>query len=744
VGKTRLALQVAHELQAGAAFPDGVSFIPLAAVRQAERLAGSLAAALNLRERRGGTIQERLFEFLHSRQALLVLDNFEQLMPAAAQVSALLEASPSLRILVTSRELLRLSAERGYPVPPLSLPDPRRLPPLEELASSESVRLFVTRAQAVRPDFVLTPENAASIAEICTRLDGLPLALELAAARLRLLSPAALLARLDRRLPLLSGGPRDVPERQQTLRNAIAWSYDLLEPAEKRFFRGLAVFSGGFSLAAAEAVCTQETGVNSPGTGQSKAAFELLSTLVDKSLVKPIDHPEEPRFILLETIREFAQEQLEANGELEELRERQAGFYLRVAKDAEAKLRAVTYGPWFDQLIREHDNIRVALRWFLDRGETEPAVQFAAAMNVFWWVSGNLSEGLAWTQEALKASAGQMSSARAGALQGAGQLAWDLGEAELGIQYYEQSIAVAEAVQDRLAMARALDSLGYAAGARGQPAKSVDLHQRSLKLFEACGDRQGAAYALNNQGLALIYLGEYDRARQRLEESLALFEDLGYPWGIYLSLHRLAILLDWESGSSRMETFLREKLLVLRAAHLRVDTVAGLLLDLSYLAALKGDVDETEKLAQESFDLYNQMGDRSGMAIAQMQLGLAHLLRGEARAAEGLLMKALQTFVEIDEVVNLSHCLAGLAGLAALDMQFLKASRYYGAALALASLVAYRPSPSILALYEMLVDRARNGLEEADFEAASAEGRIIVMTRSGRAAATVQTLMQTV
>ncbi|MDP8931409.1 MAG: AAA family ATPase [Actinomycetota bacterium] len=404
-GKTRLALQLAAAVSEE--FEGGVYFVPLASVNDPDLVASTIAQSLGLAEATwprttgplpGGETRsalDRLMEHLRDREVLLVLDNFEQVLPAAALVTTLLEASPRLKVVVTSRAVLRLYGEHEYPVPPLGLPDPNHLPDLGALTQYEAVALFVQRATAVRPGFTVTNHNAPAIAEICARLDGLPLAIELAAAQIRLLTPEAILARLGSRLRLLVSGPRDLPKRQQTLRETIDWSYELLEASEQRLFARLAVFVAGWSLEEAEAVC-------GPPEELGMEVFEGLSSLAEKSLVVVREDSPEPRFAMLETIREFALERLADGGEEEQQRRRHAETYLALAERAEPELVGPERRRWLDRLEREHDNFRSALAWSIQQGEVGTALRLVGALWRLWQARGYLGEGRRWTEEALQ------------------------------------------------------------------------------------------------------------------------------------------------------------------------------------------------------------------------------------------------------------------------------------------------------------------------------------------------------
>jgi predicted ATPase len=421
-GKTRLALQAAAELLDN--FRDGVFFVALAPIHDPTLVLAAIAQVLGVTEAAGWTLDDLLKSYLHPRQTLLLLDNFEHLAAAAPLIAELLAASAQLKVMVSSREVLHLYGEHEYAVPPLRMPDLCRLPPLERLTQYEAVRLFIERAQAVRSDFVVSAETAPIIAEICARLDGLPLAIELAAARSKVFPPQALLARLDKRLKFLTGGARDLPHRQQTLSSAIGWSYDLLDVTEQAIFGRLAVFAGGCTLEAAEAVLGDDgqSGADLAAYIPTTAVLNGLTSLIDKSLLKQTDGEDgEPRFTMLETIREYALERLEASGEAEALRRRHAQFFLRWAEEAQPQ-------PWLQQvwperLEREQDNFRAALAWALADGVAEVAARLATALGAFGITRGYLSEERRWLEAVLGMSSALPASARAEALAAAADLA---------------------------------------------------------------------------------------------------------------------------------------------------------------------------------------------------------------------------------------------------------------------------------------------------------------------------------
>ncbi|MGH2531000.1 MAG: ATP-binding protein, partial [Thermomicrobiales bacterium] len=532
VGKTRLAIAAAEELAGDPAsgaeptFSDGIWFVPLAPVHDPALAAATVAATIGVREVRGRPLLAGLQEFLGKKQALLLLDNVEHLLKAAPLVTDLLSTCPRLTVLVTSRERLRLSGEHDFLVPPLSLSrEPgaegraadRARDPRSTTHDSDAVRLFVERARAARVGFALTAENAATVAQICHRLDGLPLAIELAAAQTRLLPLPALLARLEPRLPLLTGGPRDAPARLQTMRDAISWSHDLLDDDEQTLFHRLAVFVGGFTLDAAEWV------MSSP----SPDALTGIASLVDKSLIRRLALPAGeadagiPRYGMLETIREFGLAQLAASSEEAELRSRHAAYLLALAEEAEPFLRGPDQIGWFDRLEAELPNLRAALAWLHDAGETARGLRLAAALWTFWVVHDHVPEGRRWLETFLAAEPAG-SAELLTALVAIGDIAERQGDYVAATTSNEEAVDLARARGDRAGEAAALRALGNVAISRGAVARHV------------LGD-------------AVLAEAEYARAAACLERSLALARELGDEWGAAKALHWLQHL-PWSGG----------------------------------------------------------------------------------------------------------------------------------------------------------------------------------------------------
>ncbi|HSH81589.1 MAG TPA: adenylate/guanylate cyclase domain-containing protein [Herpetosiphonaceae bacterium] len=525
-GKTRLALQAAAD--ALDHFADGVWFVNLAPIGDPMLVVSTIAHVLVVHETGQQSLVDLLKHHLRDKALLLLLDNFEQVLGAAPAVADLLGVAPRLTVLVTSRAPLRLRGEHEYSVPPFAVPDPRHLPALAALTQYDAVRLFIARAQEVRADFAVTNANAPAVAEICVRLDGLPLAIELAAARVRLFSPPALLARLGSRLTLLTGGARDQPARHQTLRGAIDWSYSLLQSDEQILFARLAVFLGGRTFEAIEAVCNPEGGLD---------VLAGVESLVEKSLLRQEEGPGgEPRLVMLETIHEYARERLELSGEVENLRQRHAAYFLQMAEAAEGEFMGPHQAAALARLAPEQDNVRAALTWVLERREGETALRLAGAFGHFWNASGQLIEGRQWLEAALAMTqpaqaavpdAGSAGAARAKALHHAAWAAQLQGDFEAARLRVEAALALNRARADTPEIAWSLNMLAMIAGAEGDFATAGERSDEALALQRELGDPSALAAMLNNEGWRAYVAGDDARALPLLEESLALHRQVG-------------------------------------------------------------------------------------------------------------------------------------------------------------------------------------------------------------------------
>jgi predicted ATPase/class 3 adenylate cyclase len=592
IGKTRLAIQVAAELIE--AFPDGVWFVRLSRLVDPGLVVPTIAQTLGLKESGRQPIAEMLRAHLAEKQRLLlVLDNFEQVVGAAGEISTLLGTSRGLHLLVTSRVALRLRGEHTYSVPPLPVASPDRLPPLDQLTQYAAVALFAERAQAAQPAFTVTAANAPAIAEICVRLDGLPLAIELAAARVKLLPPPALLARLSSQLRLLTGGARDLEERQQTMRATLAWSYDLLQSEERVLLRRLAVFVGGCSIEAAEAVCTE------PGLETARLDLDLLeglSALVDHSLVQQRTEDKvegEPRFGMLHVVREYALERLSASEvgrEAEALRRAHAAYYLTVAERAEPELSGPEAERWLDHLEREHDNLRAALGWAREHGEAETGLRLAAALLRFWLTRGHLREGRTWVEGMLElpftAREAKAATLRACALHASGTLAMFAGDYATAQTQLEQALPLARTAGDLQTEESALSNLGRIAQNQGLLPLAVTRFEESLALDRTMGNWQGIAGALTNLGAVAYDQGDLERAAAWTQEALTLF---------------------------------------LQASNRRGSAIC--LANLGQVARRRGELAQAEALGREALELFRELGDprrcTEGLEVMASTAGVA-------------------------------------------------------------------------------------------------------------------------
>jgi len=647
-GKTRLALQVAAAILTE--YRDGSFFVDLSSVTDPALVLSVTALALGVPEMAGRPILEAVRDHLHDKELLLVVDNFEQVAETGPAIEELLTASPKLKVLVTSRVVLSLRGEQEYVVPPLEPPDPERLPDVLTLGRFEAVRLFTERALAVRPRFRLTEENAPAVAEITARLDGLPLAIELAATRTKVLTPQQILPRLQKRLSILTSGARTVPERQRTLRGAIAWSHDLLDPAERRLFARLSVFSGGWTLESAEAVCDPD--------GFGLDALEGITSLVDKSLVRRTDPNGHPRFSMLETIREFGQEQLVAGEDLELVRGRHALHFLGLAVEAEPHLTGDDQREWLDRCDQEHANMRAALRWAIEAGEADRAQEAAGALWRFWQQRGHLAEGRRWLEEILAMPSGRGATpARAKALTGAAGIAWWRQDRESAGAFYGEALAIERELGDPARIAEALYNEAFVVA--GDDLESATrLLEESLDLFRGAGDERGVAQVLTMLVMQDAQAGRWAPVIDSLEEVVAIWRRLGDRLHLAFDLIWLAFAHGRAGHRAEGRSAGIEALELFR----EVDNLTGIgiaFTDLAFLANWEGRHHDAIRLAGASESLRKRVGGPPG-AIGGLLEGdpvaeaRAHLAEDEAQRAweEGLAMS-------VEEAVALARSEGG-------------------------------------------------------------------------------------
>lgn len=707
-GKTRLALQVAADLLDG--YPDGVWLVELAAIADPALLAPRAAAAMRVREVPGRPILDTLVNVLKPARTLVIMDNCEHLVDACAQFAqVLLQASPGLVILATSREPLQIPGEVVYTVPPLAAPDPRRPQPADVLAQFDAVRLFVDRATSQQVTFRLSAANAPAVAQICGTLDGIPLAIELAAARTAALSVEDVAARLGDRFQLLRGGPRTAPARQQALEAMLDWSYDLLTAPERTLFNRLSIFRGGFTLDAAEGICADGLGPREPLT--------LLANLVSKSLVVMDAEATSTRYRLLETVRAYGQARLLASGEEPELRRRHRDWYLRLAEQAEPML-IMPDQAWLDRIEAELDNFRAALVWTLDVGEREAARRIAVALRQVWLVRGYWSEGSRWLTAALEGGT-EPSLLRARALQAAGSLAQYQGQYERASALAEESLSLHRRFDDRAGMATALTTLGNVAYHRGDYHNARTLHEEGLAYGRQTGDDRLIAGALVNLALIADHQGDYERAAALCTESLTRFSTAGDRRGMAFALHMLGILAG-DLGDPETARARHEASLALRRDLGDHRGIASSLSNLAQLAQAQGDHSRAAGLHAESLAIRRELGDRHGIASSLASLALVAHSQGDAARAVALLHDALRLRQVLGDRTGVADCLESLARISD-DSE--RAACLLGAAGALRDLLGAPPSPAAREAQGVLEHRLRSTLGDAAYAAQRERGR---------------------
>jgi predicted ATPase/class 3 adenylate cyclase len=648
-GKSRLALQVAGQVLTE--YRDGAFFADLSSLTDPALVPSAVAGALGVPEVAGRSVLEAVKDHLRDKELLLVVDNFEQVESAGPMLEELLSAAPKLKVMVTSRVVLSLRGEQEYVVPTLEPPDPQRLPDVLTLGRFEAVQLFAERARAVQPGFQVTEENAPAVAQITARLDGLPLAIELAATRTKVLTPQQMLPRLQQRLSILTSGARTLPQRQRTLRDAIAWSYDLLGDVERRLFARLSVFRGGWTLASAESVCDPE--------GLGLDALDGVTSLVDKSLIRRSEGGDgHLRFSMLETIREFGQEQLREVGDFDEISRRHADHFLGLALEAEPHLTADDQAEWLDRCDREHANIRAALRWAVDGGEAERAEEAAGALWRFWQQRGHLAEGRRWLEEILAMPSGQKPTpSRAKALIGAGGVAWWQQDREAAGAFYEQALLIERELGDPARIAEALYNLAFVVAGDDLEAASRLLDE-SREQFRSVGDERGVAQVLTMQVMPDAQSGNWDRVIVSLEEVVAIWRRLGDR--LHLAFDLLWLAFAHGRVGHRQEA--RSAGLEALDLFCEVENQTGIgitFTDLAFLAAWEGRYEDAIRLAAASESLKERVGGPPG-AIGGLLEGdpvaeaRAHLSEDAAQRAwdEGRAMT-------VDEAVAIAHQGAG-------------------------------------------------------------------------------------
>ena len=730
IGKTRLSVKVAEE--ARDYFAGGTCFVHLAAVSDPALVIPTIAQELGIQEMQSQSVFEQVRVVLREKRFLLILDNFEQVVEVAPLLEDLLVACPALKIVVTSRVVLHVRGEQEYPVSPLSLPDLTALANTSEdtatwidaAEQSAAVALFVQRARSILPTFQVTPSSVRSIADICIRLDGLPLAIELAAARIKLLPPQSLLSRLTRRLEVLSGGLRTFPERHQTLRNALKWSYDLLDAQEQRLFHRLAVFVGGWTLEAVEALADACDSENDAAI-RTLSVLDGLASLLDKSLLQRIEQEGagdgEPRFMMLETVREYALEVLRESGEAERTRHAHAVYYLKLAEEAEPHLKGVRQAEWLARLEREQENQRASLAWLIEQNEAELALRFCGALWWFWWLRGYWSEARRWLETTLKLTqAGEATSARARALCAAGYLAYYQDDYALARALLEEAVSLSRAQGFSVELANALSTLGRLLHAQDDVDAAHSTLIASESLCRMSGNFWQLAYVLRQLGHIAGHRGDLTQAETYTQEALALSRQLEDKSLIATTLVNLSGIAMIGGDLVRAATLTREALALARELGDK-PLIANTLQNLGYFASLQGDSKQAAELTQEGLLLFRELGNRANITAALHNLGYLASLQNDLEQAAAYFREGLSLAQEIGNEKQMGWHLVGLASVAAAG-QPLRAARLIGAA-------EKRLDTNMLlndierAEHDRVVQSVNTQLGEAAFAQAKAEGQ---------------------
>ena len=641
-------------------FADGIFFVSLAAVRDPAFVIPAIAQVLGIKEIADQTPRDTLIASLRNKNLLLLLDNFEQVLAAAVVVADLLAACGRLKVLITSRSAVHIRGEHEWPVQPLALPAPDRFTDLTALERSPAVQLFVQRAMAVNPDFRLTATNSAAVAAICVRLDGLPLAIELAAARIKVLLPGTLLARLERRLPLLTDSAYDLPARQRTMRGAIDWSHDLLDAEEQRLFRWLAIFAGGCSLEAAETVGA----ALHDGPADTLAG---LASLTDKSLIRAEPRAEMERFVMLETVREFGLERLAASGETDAAQRQHAAYFVAFAEAAEPELTGAGQAVWLPRLEIEHDNLRLAFQWADERGETAIGLRLAGALWRFWMQHGHATEGRTWTErflsQAAHADRARMGAVWAKAVFAAGVLTTEQGDYARAKALIGESLPLVREFGEKGYVAALVNILGAIAEYQAEYETATAYFAESLQIQRELGNRHGTAVALNNLGNLARTQGVYPQAMAYYDESLALKRAMGDKRGVGITLFNMAASARDQGHYARAAALIEESI----ALHREIRDKPGLAYALNNLGDVARDQHDPTRAAllyEESLALFTEQGDQSRIALVLKNLGDVARITQDIAGATALYTQSITRYQAASNMLGIAECIESLAFIA--------------------------------------------------------------------------------
>jgi len=720
IGKTRLSLQVATELRYD--FPDGIFFISLASVAEPDLVVLVIAQTLGLGVAGERPLFVRLQEFLAEKRVLLLLDNFEQVLPAALYIVGLLTNCRQAKALVTSRSVLQVRGEHEFPVPPLVLPDAKQRESVEQVMQYPSVTLFIQRAMAIKPTFQLNDANIYIIAKLCIRLEGLPLAIELAAAHIKLLPPLTLLTRLEHRLQLLTGGAQDLPKRQQTLRNTIQWSYELLSPDEQRLFRSISIFTGGCTLEAIEMLLNR--------TQLTIQVLDGVAALMNKSLLLQSEQANgEPRLYMLETLREYGLECLVENGELETLHRIHVEYMLALAEQAELHLSGSEQALWLERLDREHDNLREALRWLTEQGEHELLLRLSTALYWFWSVRGHLGEGRQWLGRALLGSEHVSKAVRAKALNAAGALAYNEDEHEQGELLCGESLMLYRELGNAHGCAVSLYWLGQAAcWTKHDYALATTHAEEALQLFEQVQETSGIADAILLLAFIAMNQGIYTEAIKRLEMGLALFQKSDDLWGVCYTLHYLGRVHFSIGDYEKAKLLLHECLPISKRIGYRggIANVSDLL---GRIALKHGDLVTARTLIEESLLLNRERGGNINIAMSLEHLAKVLFAESEYAAACTCYEESIQLLETANDKEQLAYSLEGLASALTAQGQAKWAAHLWGSAARLRQEIGTPMFPVDVPEYEHALDTAKTQLGNDVFLAAYTAGQAMTPTQ---------------
>jgi predicted ATPase/class 3 adenylate cyclase/uncharacterized protein HemY len=714
-GKTRLALQVSAEVLEH--YPDGVWFIDLAPISDPALIPQAVANVLNVKEETGRPLTETLLNFLRLKTTLLVFDNYEHLIVARDLLAGLLQNSnPTLQVLATSREILGINGEVVWRVPSLSTPSLNHLPPLESLTQYEAVRLFIERALLARPSFTITNSNAPAVAQICQRLDGIPLAIELAAARVRVLSVEQINQRLNERFRLLTGGSRTLLPRQQTLRALIDWGYNLLSEIEQILFRRLSVFVGGWTLEAAEFVCA--------GSGIDEfEILDLLSALVDKSLVMLQEREESGfRYRLLETLRQYGQEKLATAAEKDEFEQRHRSYFSDLAETAAPYLQGMDAKGWLDQLDVEHNNFRAALTGYETNQESEQELQLVLNLSKFWTLRGYWAEGRQWLEKVLAKGIAQTPERQSTLLSDLGDLAIRQGDYGNARSLFEQSLEIQRQLADSAGIAKHLFNLGTVALCQSDYRVARSFYEESLQLQRQLADSAGIASHLFTLGIIAENQGDYELAQSLFQESFELWQSLGDQYTFAYSLNSLGSLAEKQGDYTTAQSFYQQALEIRRELGDK-QGIAYSLNSFGSLAEKQGDYTTAQSFHQDSLTIQRELGDKYGTALSLRSLASVAERQNDTEQARSLYQESLQICRELQEKLGIATCLEGLARVFAAQSLWSASAKLLGAAATLRELLSCPILPADRDRHRQAIHLVKTGLGEDTFDTAWAEGQ---------------------